>query len=132
MQQAIILTVLGMGTVFAVLTLIYFVIVLMRKILQLKDTLRSSAAQAATQLPLQANVDEETEVAAAIAAVLSYLKLQGQSAQKVRPACRYHIRAPIVQGAPATWLTSARAENPVFKSYGPRQVPMPKSMLCLR
>lgn len=131
MQQAMILTVLGMGTVFAVLTLIYFVIVLISKILQLKDTLHSSAAQAATQLQLQANVDEETEVAAAIAAVLSYLELQGHSTQKVSPACRYNIRVPIVQGAPATWLTSVRTENPVFNTNSLKQEPRLKSMLCL-
>lgn len=105
MQQALILTVLGMGTVFVVLYLIDLMIVLMSKLITWQEA--SGASKTANE-NLSAGNDEEDAVAAAIAGVIAYLSVQ-QTQQ--RPVYRYQIRTPVMQGVPATWLTVPNARN---------------------
>lgn len=103
MQQALILTVLGMGTVFVVLYLINLMIVLMSRLVALKNKVPQQPADQPVKAET-ADTDEEN-IAVAIASVIAYLGVQPNSSGKA--ACRYHIRTPIAQGVPATWLTAA-------------------------
>ncbi len=101
MKQAVIITVLGMGVVMVVLTLIMAMITIMRVIIEkvslaFENTNKSVAATPKAE-------DESNDIIAAVIVAAVSMYLDQAATQR---ASAFNKKMPIAPPEPATWLTA--------------------------